>query len=158
MKSQTVDSVIQMLKCLGRQFDPLPEFVTLTNGAQLTKSNKGDCYHYTSSKGCSCPGFFYRHDCKHMMSLSSSASKPRGQTIAEILEEHDRNLHKMPASYRRMVRIARDEAGEGDSDSLMNNGGFRPVYPGDEPSETDDRANATSESATKSKTKQVQEA
>ena len=61
----------------------------------------------------------------------------------------------MPISYHRIVRLAREEAeAEGDSDTLMNRGGFRPVYPGDEPSEIDDWANATPESATKPKTKQ----
>jgi hypothetical protein len=137
MESQTVDSVIQMLKGLGRQFDPLPEFVKLADGAQLTKSSKGDCYYHTSPEGCTCPGFYYHHSCKHMKALASTSAKLRGQTIAETLEEHDKNLHKMPASYRCMVRLAREEAeAEGDSDSLIKRGGFKPVCPDDEPSET----------------------
>jgi hypothetical protein len=158
MKSQTIDSVIQMLKCLVRQFDPLPEFVTLADGAQLTRSSKSDCYYYTSPTECTCPGHMYRCTCKHMKSLLGYSSRPRGQTLAETLDEHDRNLWKMPASYRRMVRMARDEAeAEGDSDSFMNHGGFRPVYPGDEPSEIKG-AKATSESVPKQKTNQGQEA
>ena len=73
-------------------------------------------------------------------STSRLTFKPRGQTIAETLEEHDRNLSKMPASYRRMVRMARQEAeAEDDPDSIIKRGGFRPVYPGDEPSETDSK-------------------
>jgi len=146
MKSQTVDSVVQMLKCLGRQFNPLPEFVKLADGAQLTKSNNGDCYHYTSPKGCTCPGFYYRHSCKHMKALASTSAKPSGQTLAETLEEHERNLHKMPASYRRMVRMAREKAeAENDLDSQIKRGGFKPFYPGNEPSEADPKTRRNQE-------------
>ncbi|MGD0951755.1 MAG: hypothetical protein ABR985_05075 [Methanotrichaceae archaeon] len=35
--------------------------------------------------------------------------KPRGKTLAEVQEEHDRN-RMMPKSYQRMVRIVREEA------------------------------------------------
>ena len=157
--SQKVEYVVELLNFLGKPVDPLPAVVKLADGAQLTRSSKGDCYYYTSPRGCTCPGFYYRHSCKHMKALASTSAKPSGQTLAETLEEHDRNLHKMPASYRRMVRMAREEAAaEGDSDSLIKRGGFKPVYPGNEPSETDDWANATPESTTKPKTKQDQEA
>jgi hypothetical protein len=81
MKSQTVDSVVQMLKCLGREFDPLPEFVTLTNGAQLTRSSKSDCYYYTSPTECTCPSFYYRHSCKHMKALAD-------QNLQNIVARH----------------------------------------------------------------------
>ncbi len=40
-------------------------------------------------------------------------------TIAEVLEQHDRNLPKMPRSYQRMVRAAREEAEAEDLDSIM---------------------------------------
>jgi hypothetical protein len=130
--TQSVESVVELLKYLGKSVDPLPDAVRIEDGAQLTKSCKGDCYYYTSLKGCSCPGFFYRHKCKHIKGLAGSSSKPRGQTIEETLEEHDRNLWKMPASYRRMVRNAREEAeGDDDLDRLIKRGGFKPVYPGD---------------------------
>ena len=48
--------------------------------------------------------------------------------LAETLEEHDRNLYKMPASYRRMVRMAREVA-ESEPLELISKGGFRPVMP-----------------------------
>ena len=53
--------------------------------------------------------------------------------MAEVLEEHDRNLPKMPKSYQRMVRAAREAAKE-DPDSIkpvgMWAGGFNgPVAP-----------------------------
>lgn len=38
-------------------------------------------------------------------------------TMVETLEEHDKNLPKMPKSYQRMVRAAREESAE-DSDSI----------------------------------------
>jgi hypothetical protein len=72
-----------------------------------------------------------------MKAFASTSAMPSGQTLAETLEEHDRNLLEMPASYRRMVRMAREEAeAENDLDSLIKRGGFRPVHPGDEPTET----------------------
>ena len=147
MISQKVESVVELLNFLGKPVDPLPAVVELADGAQLTKSSKGDCYYYTSPDGCTCPGFYYRHSCKHIKALASTSAKPRGQTLAETLEEHDRNLWKMPKSYQRMVRQAREEAeAENDPDSLIKRGGFRPVHPDDGLSEAD------------SKTKQDQEA
>jgi hypothetical protein len=130
--TQSVQAVVELLTFLGMPSE-LPDVLKLADGAQLTKSTKGDCYYYTSPKSCSCPGFFYRHSCKHVKSLASASSRPRGQTIAQTLEEHDRNLHNMPANDRRMVRQAREEAETaGDLDSLIKRDGFKPVYPGEE--------------------------
>ncbi len=158
-ETQSVDAVVELLKFSGRSFNPLPEVVKLADGGQLTKSSKGDCYYHTSPKGCSCPGFFYRHNCKHMKTLTGSPSEHRGQTIAQTLEEHDRNLHRMPASYRRMVRIAREMAeADRDPDSLINHSGFRPVHPDDEPSETDDRDKTTTVIVQNPKPRKGQEA
>jgi len=133
--TQSAQAIAEMLIFLGMPSE-LPAVLKLADGAQLTKSSKGDCYYYTTPRGCSCPGFTYRHTCKHVKALAGPSLKPRGQTIEQTLEEHDRNLHKMPASYRRMVRAAREVAeAEDDPDSLIKRGGFRPVFPGDEPSE-----------------------
>ena len=44
--------------------------------------------------------------------------------MEEVLEEHDRNLSRMPASYRRMVRAAQDDA-ESDQE-LKPEGSFKP--------------------------------
>ena len=138
MISQKVESVVELLKYLGQPVAPLPAVVELANDAQLTRSTKGDCYYCTSPTECTCPGFYYRHSCKHIKALASTSAKPHGQTLAETLEEHDRNLWKMPKSYQRMVRQARQEAeAENDSESLIKRGGFRPVHPDDEPSEAD---------------------
>jgi hypothetical protein len=43
--------------------------------------------------------------------------------MAQTLEEHDRNLSKMPKSYQRMVRVAREEA-EAEPLELIHKGGF----------------------------------
>jgi hypothetical protein len=78
--------------------------------------------------------------------LAGPASKPRGQTIGEVLEEHDKNLWKMPKSYQRMVRQVREESvAENDPDSLIKRGGFKPVYPEDEPPETDQKTRQNQE-------------
>jgi hypothetical protein len=129
--TQSVEAVVELLKYLGKSSQPLPEIVPLADGAQLTKSSKADCYYYTSPKGCTCPGFFYRHSCKHVKALACSSSRPRGQTIAETLDEHDRNLWMMPKSYRRMVRAAREEA-EAEPLELIPKSRFRPVLPDEE--------------------------
>jgi hypothetical protein len=130
--TQSIEAVVELLNFLEKPIDPMPDIVKLVDGGQLTKSSKRDCYYYTSPTGCSCPGFFYRHNCKHIKALSASSSKNRGHTLAETLEEHDRNLWKMPASYRRMVRQAREEAeAENDLDSPIKRGGFKSIYPED---------------------------
>lgn len=123
--TQSMQAVVELLTFLGMSSE-LPAVIKLADGAQLTRSSKGDCYYYTSPKGCSCPGYTYRRTCKHMKSLSISSSRPRGQTIAETLA--DRNLSKMPKSYQRMVRAARENA-EAEPLELIHKGGFRPVLP-----------------------------
>jgi hypothetical protein len=50
--------------------------------------------------------------------------KPQGQSMAKVLEEHDRNLPRMPASYRRIVNAAREDA-EADLE-LKPKGSFKP--------------------------------
>jgi hypothetical protein len=106
--------------------EELPETIALANGARLTLSSKKDCYYFTNAKVCTCKAGTYGRICRHRKALESS--KPRGQSLAQTLEEHDRNLHKMPASYRRMVRMAREEAGA-EPLEFIHNDGFKPVVP-----------------------------
>jgi hypothetical protein len=126
--TQTTDSGKALAKFLGMK-EELPEIIALVNGALLTLSSKKDCYYYTSEKGCTCKAGQYGRNCKHKKALEGS--KPRGQSLAQTLEEHDRNLSKMPYQYRRMVQAAREEA-EAEPAELINRGGFRPVMPEDE--------------------------
>ena len=123
--TQTVDSVKALAKFLGMK-EELPESIALANGARLTLSSKKDYYYYTSENDCTCTAGTYGRICKHRKALEGP--KPRGQSLAQTLEEHDRNLCKMPASYRRMVRMAREEA-ESEPLELIHKGGFRPAMP-----------------------------
>ena len=123
--TQTIESGKALAKFLGLS-EELPETIVLANGARLTLSSKKDCYYYTSDKGCTCKAGTYGRMCKHRKALE--VSKPRGQTMADVLEEHDRNLHKMPKSYQRMVRMARKDA-EAEPLELIHKGGFKPCLP-----------------------------
>jgi hypothetical protein len=89
---------------------------------RLTLSLKRDCYYFTSEKGCTCKAGTYGRICKHRKALEGS--KPHGQSM----EQHDKNLYKMPASYRRMVRMTREET-EAEPLELIHKGGFRPCLP-----------------------------
>ena len=112
----------------------LPESIALANGARLTLSSKKDAYYYTTLQSCTCKAGQNHKICRHRRDLceatreAQKAAEPRGQTLAEVLEEHDRNLYKMPASYKRMVRVAREEA-EAEPLELIHKGGFRPCLP-----------------------------
>ena len=64
--------------------------------------------------------------CAHKKILASS--KPRGQSMAETLRQAEANLSKMPKSYQRMVRMAREEA-ESEPLELIHKGGFKPCLP-----------------------------
>ena len=120
--TQTIESGKALARFLGMK-EELPEIIALANGARLVLSKKRDCYYFVSEKGCTCKAGIYGRICRHRKSLESSKL-----TMAEVLEEHDRNLHKMPASYQRMVRMAREEA-ESEPLELIHKGGFRPCLP-----------------------------
>ena len=131
--TQSVEAGKALARFLGMK-EELPETIALANGARLTLSSKKDCYYYVSEKGCTCKAGQYGRTCRHRRDLCEAAReaqnvmKPRGQSLAQTLEEHDRNLHKMPASYRRMVRMAREEA-EAEPMELIHKSGFKPCLP-----------------------------
>ena len=106
--------------------EELPEIIAPANGARLTLSSKKDCYDYTSKRGCTCKAGTYGRICRHRKALENS--KPRDQSLAQPLEEHDRNLHKMPESYQRMVRMAREEA-ESEPMELIHEGEVKLCLP-----------------------------
>jgi hypothetical protein len=128
--TQSVEAIVELLKFLNKPADPLPEAVQLTDMILLVLSNKKDSYYVVTPKACSCPSFIYRGGpCKHQRKYFAE-TRIRGQTIAETLEEADRNLWKMPKSYQRMVRQAREEAEAGPPE-LIKHGGFKPIHPED---------------------------
>jgi len=68
-ESKAVKVLIEFVT--GKPCKELPASFALANGAQLTKSSKGDIYYMTTPKLCSCPGFIYHHSCKHVKALQS---------------------------------------------------------------------------------------
>jgi hypothetical protein len=70
--TQSAEAVKQLIEFVTwKPFEELPANFTLSNGAQLTKSSKGDVFYMTTPTACSCPGFTYRGSCKHVTALKS---------------------------------------------------------------------------------------
>ena len=57
--------------------------------------------------------------------FAEQSHNPARQTMAETLEQADKNLSRMPYQYRRMVEASR-EAAAVDSDSIMPRAPFKP--------------------------------
>ncbi len=81
--TQRTESVVEMLKFLGRGYDPLPDTVELP-GLVLVLSHRRDCYYATSPRDCSCPARVYSpgKPCKHMRKHFSETVKPRSMADA----------------------------------------------------------------------------
>jgi hypothetical protein len=129
-ESQSLDAVKGLITLYNHGEEPveMPTFYRLSGEMVLVLSNKKNGYYVVTAKACSCPSFTYRGGpCKHQR-MYFAESKPHGQSLAPTLEEHDRNLHKMPKNYQRMVRMAREEA-EAESLELIHKGGFKPCLP-----------------------------
>jgi|SRR5271157_2885000 len=127
-ETQSIEAVKALIAFYNHGEEPLemPAFYRLSGEMVLVLSNKKDTYYVVTANACSCPSGAYRGGpCKHQR-MYFAESKPHGQTLAETLEEHDRNLSKMPKSYQRMVRMAREEA---EPLELIHKGGFRPTMP-----------------------------
>ena len=116
--TQSIEAVKSLLAYVGRASNPLPTFLELPDKrCILVLSNKKDAYYTVTPEGCSCPSATYRpgKPCKHQRKYFPEAIKAgegytRPMTMAETLAEHDRNLPKLPKSYQRMVKAAREEA------------------------------------------------
>ena len=127
--TQSIEAVKTLLACMGRASDPLPAFLEMPDRSViLVLSNKKDVYYTVTPGACSCPSANFRPGlpCKHQRKYFREDARDRAGTrrpldMAEVFEEHDRNLPKMPKSYQRMVRAAREEAEE-DLDSIMPKG------------------------------------
>jgi hypothetical protein len=78
--TQSAEAVKQLIEfATGKPCNELPAAFALADGAQLTKSSKGDVFYVTTPKACSCPGFTYRSSCKHMTALRSGDSRSQAQ-------------------------------------------------------------------------------
>lgn len=129
-KTQSIDSVKALLSWKGRASDPLPEFVEMGAGESrlvLVLSNKKDCYYVATARDCSCPARSWHPNqpCKHQRKYFAEQQTIRKQTMADTLEQADKNLSRMPYQYQRMVKAAREAATE-DSDSIMPRKPFKP--------------------------------
>ena len=113
-KTQSIDAVKALLTWRGRAVDPLPQYVELgSKGGRcvLVLSNKKDCFYVTTAKDCSCPAHNWHpgQRCKHQRKHFAEQAIHK-QSMADTLEQAERNLPRMPYQYQRMVRAAREEA------------------------------------------------
>ncbi len=110
--TQSIEGVKALLAMVGRAADPLPTDVSLDNGRLvLVLNNKKDAYYTVTDSACSCPASTFRPGsrCKHQRKYFP-ADNPMRQSLAETLEQAERNLPRMPYRYRRMVQAAREAA------------------------------------------------
>jgi hypothetical protein len=91
--TQSAEAVKQLIEFVsGKPCDELPANFALANGAQLTKSSKGDVFYMTTLTACSCPGFAYRGSCKHMTALRSSNSVNASRSQAQAYQARQKEL------------------------------------------------------------------
>jgi len=114
-QTQTVEAVKALLSWRGRAADPPPSFIEMGEGegkVVLVLSNKKDSYYTVTARDCSCPAAIYNHGkaCKHQRKYFPEAATITKQSMAATLEQADKNLHKMPYQYQRMVKAAREAA------------------------------------------------
>jgi hypothetical protein len=106
--TQSIGAVVSLLKYIGKPIDPLPEIVPLSEGSQLTRSSKGDCYYMTSPKGCTCIGFVFHRNCRHMKTLHKMAEAAPDEKAGKIAaaksacEESRRQAKEYQARQREM--------------------------------------------------------
>ena len=119
-QTQTVEAVKALLTWRGRASDPLPEYVEMGEGERrlvLVLSNKKDAYYTTTARECSCPAHNWHPNqrCKHQRKHFAEQAIHK-QSMAETLEQAERNLPRMPYQYQRMVQAAREAA---EADGLL---------------------------------------
>jgi hypothetical protein len=92
--TQSVESVVELLKYLGRPTSPIPEAIDLP-GMVLVLSSKKNEFYITTPKSCSCPSSTYRpgKQCKHQRKHFSDSKRSQAQIEAESDAEIER-LHK----------------------------------------------------------------
>ena len=126
-QTQTVKAVCGLLAWKGRSSNPLPEYVEMGEGDSrlvLVLSNKRDAYYTTTARECSCPAHNWHpgQRCKHQRKHFAEQAIHK-QSMADTLEQAERNLPRMPYQYQRMVRAAREEA---EAEPLELGGDYKP--------------------------------
>lgn len=134
--TQDVNAVKALLSWRKMPTEPMPDYIELPGNVFLVLSSKRDVYYTTTRRACSCPAQSYHPEkrCKHQSKFFTSEAEQyqerkraaKAQSMAEVLDEHDKNLHNMPASYQRVVKAAREGA-KSEPLELMNTAGFKPV-------------------------------
>ena len=84
--TQSTESVVSLLKYLGKPIDSLPQIVDL-RGVILVLNNKQDAFYVTTATSCSCPAACYRpgQRCKHQRKHFPQGDKPVSMASVEIL-------------------------------------------------------------------------
>jgi hypothetical protein len=92
-KTQSIEAVKALLSWQGKSTEPLPAAITL-DGAQLTRSKKGDCFYVTTATDCSCPARCFNPGtaCKHMRSLLAGNSREASKAQAKAYQARQRAL------------------------------------------------------------------
>jgi hypothetical protein len=92
--TQSAEAVKQLIEfATGKPCNELPAAFALADGAQLTKSSKGDVFYMTTPKACSCPGFTYLGSCKHVTALKSGSNSVDGsRSQAQAYQARQREL------------------------------------------------------------------
>lgn len=134
--TQSTEAVAALLAWRKMPTNPMPDFIELPGKVFLVLSSKKDVYYTTTRRVCSCPAQSYHpgERCKHQKKFFTSEAEAyqerkraaKAQNMAEVLSEHDKNLHNMPANYQRVVRAAREDA-KSEPLELMNTAGFKPI-------------------------------
>jgi hypothetical protein len=113
--TQSVEAVKQLIEFVTcKPCNEPPATFALANGAQLTKSSKGDVFYVTTPTACSCPGFSYRGSCKHVTALKSGGSRSQAQAYQARQRElrakakAGRSLPEPTGPARRLARPPED--------------------------------------------------
>ena len=103
--TQSVESVVELLKYIGKSADPLPEVVEFP-GLVLVQSKKKDAYYTTTARSCSCPSGNYRPDqiCKHRRTYFQDVGKAERIAQAKAKTEVSRQQARDYQAQQRTLR------------------------------------------------------
>ncbi len=108
--TQSIEGIKALLEWRKMPTNPMPDHIELPGKVFLVLSSKKDVYYTTTRRTCSCPAQSYHpgERCKHKKKFFTGDAEQyqerkrsaKAQSMAEVLSEHDKNLHKMPANYQ----------------------------------------------------------